>query len=247
MSISVKPSNPSAGQIITFHLKYEGTPPPVPDDVHVWVEKQDGTWTRVTGYDRIPRDPDNPVEDKDPLTGFGLPIPPTPDWIAPGRHRFKVQWTSGGKEISTEITSVTTTSIPSPKEWSWGDFWGKVLGGVIASLIFGALSNWWSGVAFVPCLVTGAAGGAVGSALGQLLAWLLDAPKIKWTFRSAMLFSLFFTLAFAAVLGLLAVGLEREAIARGEVYDRVTFGISALSGFLAAIFGGVLNNLREEP
>jgi hypothetical protein len=45
--------------------------------------------------------------------------------------------------------------------------------------------------------------------------------------------------------GLLAIDLEREAAARGELFNRVTFGVSAVSAFLAVILTGILNNLRE--
>jgi hypothetical protein len=46
--------------------------------------------------------------------------------------------------------------------------------------------------------------------------------------------------------GLLAIDLEREALARGEVYNRVTIGVSLIAGFLSTILAGVLNNLRTE-
>lgn len=89
-------------------------------------------------------------------------------------------------------------------------------------------------------------GGAVSSALGQLLSWLLDDPKIHWNVKSVFLFALFFSLAFSVLFGLLAVDLEREAIARGEIYNRVTFGVSLISGFLTPLLGGLLNNLRDD-
>lgn len=104
MSIFVQPPNPSAGQIITFTLIYSGSDQP--DDVHVEVDV-DGVWRPVTGYDRIPAG-------KNPATGFDLPIPPTPDWRAPGQHRFRVRWTIGGRNIGSEIVHVTTMLPPPP-------------------------------------------------------------------------------------------------------------------------------------
>lgn len=46
--------------------------------------------------------------------------------------------------------------------------------------------------------------------------------------------------------GLLATGLEEEAVARGEYFNRVTLGVSFVSAFLASMLTGVLNNLRDE-
>jgi hypothetical protein len=106
--------------------------------------------------------------------------------------------------------------------------------------------NWWTAVAFVPCILTGLGGGALGGAAGYILVLLFDDPKIRWNFKSAFLFNVFFALTYAMVFGLLAIGLEREAAARGEVYNRVTFGVSLISSFLATALGGVLNNLRDD-
>jgi hypothetical protein len=240
MSILIQPPNPSVGQIITFNLTYPGSDEP--DDVHVEVDVG-GAWQPVTGYDHIP-------EGKNPHTGFDLPIPPTPNWATPGQHRFRVRWTKGGRDIGSEIAYVTTTAPPSPppppKTWDWWVFLGKILAGAGGSALSGVLLNWWTLVALIPCAITGAIGGTVSSALGQLFVWIFDAPRIRWNGRSAFLFVLFFSIAFSMFFGLLTIGLEREAAARGETFNRVTFGVSFVSGFLSSILPGVLNNLKDE-
>ena len=240
MSVTTSPSNPEQGQTVTFHLKYEGNPPP-PDDVHIEVLTPDG-WVAVVGYDHIPAG-------MNPVNGFDIPVPPTPAWSSPGQHSFRVRWTRGGKDIGGEaayLTSRPHTLPPPPKEWDWKVFWGKVLGGAGGGALSSVLFNWWTGAGVVVCAITGAIGGAGGSAAGQILVYWWDAPRLRWSFRSAALFSLFYSLAFAMVLGLLALGLEREYAARGEVWNRVTLGISGVSAFLAAILGGVIDNLRSD-
>lgn len=237
MSVIVRPPTPGPGQIVSLDLKYEGSPPlRYPNDVHIDVYK-DGKWTAVTGYDTIP-------PDKKPSEGFTLDLPPTADWSMPGTHQFQVRWTSDTVSIVNEPFSIRV--IGTEKTWRWDVFFGWLLAGAAGSAIGSAIMNAWTGAGFLACIVTGALGGMIGSALGQLLQWLLDAPRIKWTPRSAALFSLFFSLSFCMLFGLLAVPLEQAAIARGEPFNTVTLGVGFLSAFLAALLGGVLNNLRQE-
>ncbi len=242
MSVTIQPPNPVSGQVVTFSLKYEGNPPP-PNDVHVDVE-DNGVWKPVTGYDRIPAG-------LDPVNGFDLSIPPTPSWSGPGTHRFRVRWSREGQDIGAEAAYVTTSSTPglagkpADKPWDWGVFFGKVLGGALGGAITSGLFNWWTGAAIAVCLVTGAIGGAGGGAAGQVFVWLFDDPKINWNMKSAFLFTLFFSLTFSMIFGLLAIGLEREMFARGEIFNPVNLGISGVAAFLATILGGVLNNLRD--
>jgi hypothetical protein len=146
------------------------------------------------------------------------------------------------------VSGIGPTPRPAgrpPKEWDWMVFWGKVLGGLLTSGIAGMILNWWTGVALLPCLATGAAGGAAGAAFGHWVTHVLDAPR-RWTFRSAMLFTMFFTLAFAMLFGITASDLEIAAAARGDIYNRVTFGVSVVSAFLAAILPGLLDNLKYD-
>lgn len=146
------------------------------------------------------------------------------------------------------VADTGTTPVPAgrpPKEWNWKVFWGKVLGGIISSAVAGAILNWWTAVAILPCIATGAGGGAAGAAIGHWVAHVLDAPR-TWTFRSAMLFTIFFTLAFAMLFGISASDLEIAAAARGDIYNRVTFGVSVVSAFLATILPGLLDNLRYD-
>jgi len=240
MSVLVQPPHPVAGQSVTFTLKYQGNPPP-PNDVHVEVENG-GVWQGVVGYDHIPAG-------MNPVAGFDLQIPPTANWGTPGLHRFRVRWTREGQDIGSEAVFVTTTPAsppPAPKPWDWAVFWDKVLGGALGGAASSTLFNWWTGAGIVVCAVTGAIGGAGGSAVGQFFVWLFDAPKIRWNMKSAFLFVLFFSITFSMIFGLLSIGLEREASAHGDIFNRVTLGVSAISGFLSAILAGVINNLRDE-
>lgn len=133
-----------------------------------------------------------------------------------------------------------------PKEWDWLDLFGKILGGMFGSTVASIVFNWWTGAGIVVCALTGAGGGALGGIAGYLFVHFFDAPRIRWTLRSSFLFTLFFTLAFAMILGLLSMDLEQSWAAQGETWNRVTFGVSAISAFLAATLAGVLNNLRDE-
>lgn len=244
MSVTVSPPSPTVGQTVTFSVKYQGNPPP-PNDVHVEVESG-GTWVPVTGYDPIPAG-------MNPVNGFDLQIPPTSAWSSPGLHRFRVRWTREGMDAGTEAAYVTTSAPPpSPapstesKPWDWGVFGGKILGGAVGGAVSSFLFNWWTATGIIVCIATGALGGAVGGAVGQFFVWLFDAPRIRWSMKSAFLFSLFFSLGFSMVLGLLAIDLEQHAAGQGETLNRVTLGVTAVSAFLAAILAGVLNNLRND-
>jgi hypothetical protein len=240
MTVTVTPSNPVQGQIVTFRVKYEGNPPP-PDDVHVDVLTEDG-YVAVVGYDHIPAG-------LNPVDGFDIRVPPGAWSSTAGEFSFRVRWTRGGKDIASESVSVTTTPRPTlgppPKKWDWSVFLGKLLGSTLGGALSSFLFNWWTAAGIVVCVVTGAIGGAVGSVVSQILVHWWDAPR-KWTFRSAALFNLFFTLSFAMVLGLLAIDLEREIAAQGETWNRVTLGVSAVSAFLATLLTGVLDNLRSD-
>jgi hypothetical protein len=258
MSVVVLTQHPTVGQSIKLKLKYEGDGPP-PDDVHVdWQnpEAEEGSgdeWKPITGWSTIPStDLDgNPI---DPTDGFEFPVPPG-GWSttgSAGEHKFRVRWTRHGQQAGTEATIhteyVTFRIRPRPdrepdKPWKWNTFWGKVFGGAFASGLAGVILNWWTGVGLLPCLVTGAGGGALGSAIGAWIAWLFDAPR-EWTFRSAFLFTLFFALTFSMLFGIMSIDLEIQAVAMGDVYNRVTFGVSLVSGMLAAMLPGVLDNLE---
>ena len=257
MTVVVTTQNPTVGQTVKLRLTYTGEGEP-PNDVHVDWKNPEGEgdeWVPVTGWPTIPAtDLDgNPI---DPSTGFDFPVPPGA-WSttgSQGTHQFRVRWTrrapgaTDGATIHTEHFSVTTRPRPTDppkKEWDWFVFWGKVLAGALASGAAGVVLNWWTAVAILPCLVTGAAGGAGGSALGHILTHLFDAPR-KWTFSSAFLFTLFFTLAFSMLFGIGASDLEMQAAAMGDVYNRVTFGVSVVSALLAAMLPGVLDNLRND-
>jgi hypothetical protein len=255
MSLTVKPS-PTGGGGIIFHLVYTGEGKPQ----DCWVLLLDPKnpdpkqGKRLVGFDQIP-------PDKNPQTGFdigpyypGSPTFPTNGGkLADGIYTFAVTWSFGGAQ--PDITDpdkpniIQTGSGPAPdntpKEWSWLALVIWAAAGGLASAIGGLVMNVWTAALIVPCFVTGLAFGALGSALGRIATFLFDAPKIRWTLKSAFLFGMFFTLIFSMVLGLLSVGLEREAAARGEALNRVTAGVSALSGFLAATLAGVLNNLRD--
>ncbi|HUI76425.1 MAG TPA: hypothetical protein VLY24_00880 [Bryobacteraceae bacterium] len=243
MSVTVDPPNANPGQIVNLQLQYQGNPP-IPNDVHVEAESG-GSWVPVTGYDHIPAG-------ANPANGIDLPLPPTGAWSTPGLHRLRVRWTFNGDVVGTEMAYVTVNApapppapTPASKEWDWGVFLGKVLGGSASGAVSSLLLNWWTLTAIVVCVATGALGGAVGGAVGQFFVWLFDAPKIQWNLKSAFLFVLFFGLAFSMVLGLLAINLEQSAAAQGDTLNRVTLGGTAVSAFLAAILAGVLNNLRD--
>jgi hypothetical protein len=259
MSITFEPSNPVAGQAVTFTLKYEGNLPPPndvpPTDVHVEVETGAG-WQPVVGYNDLSTVTDDTNKPIDPVKGFKLPIPPGA-WNTPGQHRFRVRWTlkTDGPErvIGTETAFVTTSAAPSPsssgsssKSWSWSELLCRISGGAVAGAIFGAIANVLAGPVTVVCILTGLGSGGLGSLLGYIFTYLFDAPRIRWSGKSAFLFNLFFTLLFAMIFGLLAIGLEKESVARGEVFSPVIFSVGVVAGFLATVLAGVLNNLREE-
>lgn len=215
---------------------------PAPQDIHLYVKN-----VGDSGYPQTPAgswdlDPDR-VPPKEAI--FNWPV-----GSDRGSYDFLVEWTWKGttppeRGAEGQYFVDDKEVADEPKVWSWAMFWWRVLGAVLSGAAGSAFLNWWTGAAILACILTGALGGAAGSALGQLFTWLFDAPKIKWTERSGFLFAVFFTLAFTVAYGLWAIGLEREADLRGELFNRVTFGVAAISGFLASTLAGVLNNLRD--
>jgi hypothetical protein len=172
-------------------------------------------------------------------TSTSLLIEPPP--TVKGHIRFVV--TCEDPECSSTINVSLPMVASPPKDWDWLVFLGKVLGGTAGGALSSTLFNWWTGAAILVCIVTGALGGAAGSAFGQFLVWIFDDPKINWNIKSSFLFCMFFTLLFSMVFGLLSIELERESAS--EIFNRVTFGITAMSGLLATMLTGVLNNLRN--
>jgi len=235
---------------VTFHVRYQGKG--VPNDLHILLQDPKNPGREhardLIAYLTIP-------SGMDPLQGIDIPyfpssFPTVGGRLAPGIYTFLLVWSFGGErpdELDPDTPSLTETgNAEPPKEWSWWQLLAKVLGGAGGSAISGGLLNWWMVVAIVPCIITGGIGGAVGGAIGYLLSWLWDAPKIRWDLKSTLLFTLFFSLAFSMLFGLLALGPEQQAAAQGESFNRVTLGVSLVSGLLAAMLSGVLNNLRVE-
>ena len=229
------------GGKIQLKIRYTG-PDPKPNDAHIYV-KDAG---------------DSSYPDR-PSAGWDIDPPGSLDLNWPvgssaGVFDFKIEWTwkTNGQVSRRQFGSTEgryralAEGEEDPKSWDWLKFFLRILGGALASAGGSALLNWWTVVAFVPCLLTGALGGAVGSAIGAILVFLFDAPRIRWTNRSLFLFVLFFSLALTVLFGLLGVGLEREVNARGEFLNRVVLGVAAVSAFLAVVLGGVLSNLRRE-
>lgn len=248
MSFSLEPG--AAGKV-TFRFRYPG--PARPTDYHIYLidpaEPDLGKARRLIDANVIP-------EGQDPLAGIELPYyPGSPAFpieggrLKPGAYVFALVWSFHGEradEMDSETPALTKMGDgPGKKPWEWVVFSGKVLAGALASGVSGALLNWWNLAALVPCILTGIMGGALGGAFGYIFVWLFDDPKIRWGFRSAFLFVLFYTLAFSMVLGLLANDLEVAAADRGELVNRVTLGVSFVSAFLASCLAGVLNNLRD--
>lgn len=255
MTVIVSSQNPTVGRIVDLRLRYEGQVDedhPPPNDLHIdWRNPETGEWEGVTGWSEIPAGTDPTIE-------FDFELPPSMWSVtgSQGEHEFRVVWThhegaataQRGRTIATEDLTVDTTPRPHDpplKEWNWYVFWGKVLAGAFASTVAGVILNWWTAVAVIPCAITGFGGGAGGSAIGHIFAHLFDAPR-KWTFRSSFLFTFFFTLAFAMLFGIQSIELEVAAIELGDVYNRVTFGVSLVSALLAAMLPGLLDNLRND-
>jgi hypothetical protein len=249
MSFTIVPGK--AGKI-TFHVRYDGTA--VPKDLQIYLlDPQNPDLAhakKIIGYPEIP-------PDLDPKKGIDIPYYPGAQFptengrLAPGIYTFLLEWSFGGtqpNEPDTDKPSITgePREPESGKPWSLEQLLAKIAAGAGGSAVSGALLNWWTVVAFLPCVITGAIGGAVGGILGYLFNQWFDAPKIRWNFRSSFLFTLLFTILFSLLFGLLAIGPEREAAARGETWNRVTLGVSAISGFLAGILSGVMNNLRDQ-
>jgi len=240
----------AAGKV-TFRFKYPG--PAKPTDYHIYLidpaEPELKHARRLIDANVIP-------DGQDPLAGIELPYyPGSPAFpmeggrLKPGTYVFALVWSFHGErpdELDGETPALFRTGDgPGKKPWDWVVFAGKALGGALASGVSGAALNWWTVVALLPCILTGIMGGLAGGMFGYIFVWLFDDPRIRWGFRSAFLFVLFYTLAFSMVLGLLAIDLEVTAAERGELVNRVTLGVSVISAFLAACLAGVLNNLRD--
>jgi hypothetical protein len=106
---------------------------------------------------------------------------------------------------------------------------------------------------------TVAAGVAVvASIVGDAIKWVTDPPPGGVTVgrdysgysdesasvvKSAVLFSLFFTLLFSAVFGFLATASIKGAY-NGDPWNHALIAVAFLSSFLSSLLAGVLNNWR---
>lgn len=235
---------------VTFKLKYDGDVRP--KDFHIYLLDKDHP--DIAHAKKLIDQPSIPDEWDPNGKGIDVPYyPGSPNFpmedgkLATGVYTFALVWSfgPGGTEHTDDQTASLVQMGDNAKPWRWELLLSKVVAGATGSAASGGLLNWWTAVALIPCIATGALGGALTGLLGYIFVWWFDAPKIKWTFRTSFLFVLFFTLVFSMTFGLLAIDLEREAAARGELFNRVTFGVSAVSAFLAVILTGILNNLRE--
>jgi hypothetical protein len=247
MSFTLEPGK--SGKI-TFHLTYKGDG--TPDDAHIYLlDPQNPGPDHAKEIIILPQMP----EGEDPGGDLQIPyfpgaaFPRQDGKLVPGVYTFALAWSFKGKPNQPDPDHPSYVVQPDtpklPKEWDWGVFWAKFIASCLGSAASGAALNWWTVTAVLPCVLTGVLGGAISSVLGQLAVWFFDAPR-KWTSRSAFLFTLFFTLSFSLLFGLLAIHLEIEAAARGELLNRVTFGVSFFSGFLATSLTGVLDNLHND-
>jgi hypothetical protein len=134
-------------------------------------------------------------------------------------------------------------------KWKWGQFFGWGIGGAIGNGVaaggINAVLASPTGPGAAPAWVVsgsiGALGGFVGGAAGYAVSYFLDAPRIRWEFKSALLFGIVFSMLIGAVLGFSSLTF---IAARPDAHDMYTFVISAIAGFVSAGLSGVLNNLR---
>ena len=93
MGFSIVPNPVSAGAHVIAKVRYRGSVPPKPTDVHIDARQPDGSWRAVTGYDHIP-------ETIDPVEGFDLPFSAgNPNIGGVGEHILRLRWTLEGRAI----------------------------------------------------------------------------------------------------------------------------------------------------
>jgi hypothetical protein len=106
MAVSFDPITPDPGQLVTAKLQYTGPNPP-PTDVHVDVQRPDGSWQAVTGYDTLPQGVDPTKEVALPFS-LGNPV-----FEGTGVNpKLRVRWTWNGVDDPqrNEATGLTLTS-----------------------------------------------------------------------------------------------------------------------------------------